>query len=154
MIRCHGAIFCIVMLLIAATAASSQDRPHASLSVPAPVAAGSEALAGSEQSQASREHAQAAAQQLAATPESSSAGADAWDEQLRSLLASSMLALSQVEREDRQDRLERTRPLGSGWSYGADRSGPPRFGRGPRWGMPGRGRPFGAGRRGRGGNRF
>ncbi|MXY67947.1 MAG: hypothetical protein F4Y47_05230 [Acidobacteriia bacterium] len=156
-IRVHGVIFGTVTLLIAATVASSQDGPRPSQATLARADAVQEVVARSEQPEARQENGQAAAEPLAADRESDLAEADASRQQLRALLNSSMLALSRVEREDRQDRFERSRPLGSDWSFGADRSRPPRFGRGPGWGMPGRGRPLGAGRRGRGGrggNRF
>lgn len=157
MIRVHSVIFGTLTLLIIATVASSQDRPRPSQATLAQMDSAQKVMAGSEQPEARQENEQAAATPLAADQESELAEAGASRQQLRALLNSSMLALSQVEREDRQDRFERSRPLGSDWSYGADRSRPPRFGRGPGWGMSSRGRPFGAGRRGRGGrggNRF
>lgn len=157
MIRVHSVIFGILTLLIIATVASSQDRPRPSQATLAQMDSAQEVVAGSEQPEAKQENEQAAARPLAVDQGSELAEADASRQQLRALLNSSMLALSQVEREDRQDRFERSRPLGSDWSYGADRSRPPRFGRGSGWGMSSRGRPFGAGRRGRGGrggNRF
>lgn len=153
----HSVIFGAAMLLIAATVANSQDRPHPSQATLAPMDTAQEVVAGSEQPEARQEDGQAAAKPPAVDQESDLAEAGASRQQLRALLNSSMLALSQVERGDRQDRFERSRPLGSDWSYGADRSRPPRFGRGPGWGMSSRGRSFGAGRRGRGGrsgNRF
>lgn len=156
-IRVHSVIFGTLTLLIAATVASSQDGPRPRLATPAQMDTAQEVVAGSEQPEARQENGQAAATPLAAGQESDWAEADASRQQLRALLNSSMLALSQVEREDRHDRFERSRPLGSDWSYGAGRSRPPRFGRGPGRGMSGRGRLFGAGRRGRGvggGNRF
>lgn len=151
MIRVHSVIFGALTLLIFATVASSQDRPRPSQATLAQMDSAQEVVAGSEQPEARQENGQAAAKPLAADQESELAEADASRQQLRVLLNSSMLALSRVEREDRQDRFERFRSLGSDWSYGADRSGPPRFGRGPGRGMSSRGRPFGAGRRGRGG---
>lgn len=157
MIRVHSVIFGTLTLLIIATVASSQDRPRPSQATLAQMDSAQEVVAGSEQPEARQENEQAAARPLAVDQGSELAEADASRQRLRALLNSSMLALSQVEREDRQDRFERSRPLGSDWSYGADRSRPPRLGRGPGWGMSSRGRPFGAGRRGRGGrggNRF
>lgn len=156
-IRVHRVIFAALTLLIVATVASSQDRPPPSQATLAQVDTAQEAVTGSEQPEARQENGQAAAKPLAADQESDPDGAGASREQLRALLNSSMLALSQVEREDRQDRFERFRPPGGDWSYGANRSRPPRFGRGPGWGMSSRGRAFGMGRRGRGGrggNRF
>ena len=153
MIRIHSAVFCVVTLLIVATVASSQDRPRPSREAPAQLDTAQEAAEGSKQPEAKQESGQSAAKPLAADQESDLAEAGASRQQLRDLLSSSMLALSQLEREDRQDRFERSRPLGSDWSYGAGRSRPPRFGRGPGWGMSSRGRPFGAVRRGRGGRR-
>lgn len=156
-IRVHSMIFATVMLLVIATVASSQDRSRPSQAAPDQTDTGQEAAEGSEQPEARQESRQSVATPLAVDQQSDLAEADASPEQLRALLGSSMLALSQVEREDRQDRFERSRSLGSDWSYGADRPRPPRFGRGPGWGMSGHGRPFGAGRRGRGGrggNRF
>ena len=151
-------IFGIVTLLVLATAANSQDMPGPSPATPPQINAANEAAPGSEQPESGREAGQApAAEPLAADEESDLAEAGASRQQLRALLGSSMLALSQAEREDRQDRFERFRSLGSDWFYGADRSRPPRFGRRPGWGMSSRGRPFGAGGRGRGGrggNRF
>ena len=150
-IRVHSVILGTVTLLIAATVASSQDRPRPNQATLAQMDTAQEVVAGSEQPKARREGGQAAAKPPAADQESDLAEAYASRQQLRALLNSSMLALSQVEREHRQDRFERSRPLGSDWSYGPDRSRPPRFGRGPGWGMSSRGRPFGSGRRGRGG---
>ena len=152
MIRVHSMIFGIATLLVVATAASSEDRPRPSQATLPQTNPVNEVVAGSEQPEASREAGQApAAEPLAGDEESGLADANASRQQLRALLGSSMLALSQVEREDRQDRFERSRSLGSDWFYGADRARPPRLGRGPGWGMSSRGRPFGAGRRGRGG---
>lgn len=151
MIRVHSVIFGTLTLLIIATVASSQDRPRPSQATLAQMDSAQEVVAESEQPEARQENEQSAAGPLAVDQGSELAEADASRQQLRALLNSSMLALSEVEREDRQDRFERSRPLGSDWFYGADRSRPPRFGRGPGWGMSSRGRPFGAGRRGRGG---
>ena len=153
-IRVHSVIFAALTLLIVATVASSQDRPPPSQATLAQVDTAQEVVAGSEHPEARQENGQAATKALAAGQESDLAEAGASRQQLRALLNSSMLALSQVEREDRQDRFERFRSPGGDWSYGASRSRPPRFGRGLGWGMSGRGRPFGMGRRGRGGNRF
>ena len=175
MIRLHSTTFAIVALVIVATAASAQDGLRASGTNLAQIDSAMEALDLSEQQieqireiwsarpprgqnreelQAWREDQQAqVADLLTAEQRSELAEIEASREQLRALLGASMLSLAQVEREDRQDRAERSRAPRDDWFYGADRSRYPRFGQQRGWGRFDRGRSIGAGRGGRGGRR-
>ena len=175
MIRPHSIIFAIAALLTVATVASAQDEPGTSGAPLAQIDTAREALGLSEQQieqireirserpsrgqsreelLALREDQQARiADLLTAEQRSELAEIEASRQQLRDLLGASMLSLAQVEREDRQGRLERSRAPRDDWFYGAERSGYPRFGRQRGWGGFNRGRPPRAGRGGRGGRR-
>ena len=169
MIRPHSIIFAIAAPLIVATVVSAQDEPGTSGGTLAQIDTAREALGLSEQQieqireirsaaasrpepgelQAWREDQQArVADLLTAEQRSELAEIEASRQQLRDLLGASMLSLAQVEREDRQDRVERSRAPRDDWFYGADRSAYPRFGRQRGWGQFNRGRPAGAGRGG------
>lgn len=175
MIRPHSIIFAIAALLTAATAVSAQDELRASGAPLAQIDAAKDALGLSKQQieqireirsarpprgqsreelRAWREDQQAqVADLLTAEQRSELAEIEASRQQLRALLGASMLSLAQVEREDRQHQLERSRAPRDDWFYGADRSAYPRFGRQRGWDRFNRGRSLGAGRGGRGGRR-